>query len=84
MKDRDADLTQEPEMIQAFRDTWHLRIHSYLSHLYQRLKLARELLHPSGSIFIQIGQENVHLVRSFLTKRSAAITWCRKSTSGRR
>src|ERR1700740_3430053 len=50
VKDRDADLTQEPEMIRAFRDTWHLRVHSYLSHLYHRMKLAQDLLHPSGSI----------------------------------
>lgn len=66
VKDRDADLTQEPEMIRAFRDTWHLGIHSYLSHLYHRMKLAQDLLHPSGSIFLQIGQENVHLLRSLL------------------
>ena len=49
VRDRDSDLTQEPEMIRAFRDTWHLGIHSYLSHFYDRLLLARELLHPSGS-----------------------------------
>src|SRR6266566_2408639 len=46
VKDRDADLTHEPEMIRAFRDTWHLGVHSYLSHLYHRMKLARELLRP--------------------------------------
>lgn len=60
VKDRDADLTHAPEMIRAFRDTWHLGIHSYLSHLYHRMKLAQDLLRPSGSIFLQIGQENVH------------------------
>src|ERR1700674_1079995 len=59
VKDRDSDLTQEPEMIRAFRDTWHLGIHSYLGHLHKRLLLARELLSPSGSIFVQIGQGNV-------------------------
>jgi adenine-specific DNA-methyltransferase len=66
VKDRDSDLTQEPETIRAFRDTWHLGIHSYLSHLHQRLLLSRELLAASGSVFVQIGQENVHLVRSML------------------
>ena len=57
---RDEDLTQEPEMIRAFRDTWELEIHSYLAYLRDRLLLARELLHESGSCFVQIGDENVH------------------------
>ena len=59
----DADLTQEPEMIKAFRDTWELGIHSYLTYLRDRLLLARELLHDSGSIFIQISDENLHHIR---------------------
>ena len=59
---KDADLTAEPEMIKAFRDTWELGIHSYLSYLRDRLLLARELLTPSGSCFVQIGDENVHRV----------------------
>ena len=59
---RDADLTAEPEQIRAFRDTWELGIHSYLSYLRDRLLLARELLHESGSCFVQIGSENVHRV----------------------
>ena len=59
---RDADLTAEPEQIRAFRDTWELGIHSYLSYLRDRLLLARELLHESGSCFVQIGAENVHRV----------------------
>ncbi|WP_282950491.1 MULTISPECIES: site-specific DNA-methyltransferase, partial [unclassified Sphingopyxis] len=62
----DADLTQEPEMIKAFRDTWELGIHSYLTYLRDRLLLAKELLHESGSVFVQIGDENVHLVRNVL------------------
>ena len=67
VKDRnDADLTQEPEMIKAFRDTWELGIHSYLTYLRDRLLLARELLHESGSVFVQIGDENVHYVRNVL------------------
>ncbi len=61
---KDDDLTQEPEMIRAFRDTWELGIHSYLTYLRDRLLLARELLHESGSCFVQINDENVHLVRS--------------------
>lgn len=63
---RDEDLTQEPEMIRAFRDTWELGIHSYLTYLRDRLVLARDLLSPTGSIFIQIGDQNVHHVRELL------------------
>ena len=59
----DDDLTQEPEMIKAFRDTWELGIHSYLTYLRDRLWLAKELLHESGSVFVQISDENVHRVR---------------------
>jgi adenine-specific DNA-methyltransferase len=57
------DATRQPEQIKAFRDTWELGIHSYLSYLRDRLTVARELLTESGSIFVQIGDENVHLVR---------------------
>jgi len=60
---KDEDLTAEPEQIRAFRDTWELGIHSYLSYLRDRLLLARELLAESGSVFVQIGDENVHHVR---------------------
>ena len=63
---RDEDLTQEPEMVRAFRDTWELGIHSYLSYLRDRLLLARELLHEGGSCFVQIGDENAHLVRDLM------------------
>ena len=63
---RDEDLTQEPEQIRAFRDTWELGIHSYLTYLRDRLLLARELLHESGSVFVQIGDENLHLVRALM------------------
>lgn len=62
----DADLTQEPEMIKAFRDTWELGIHSYLTYLRDRLVLAKELLHDSGSVFVQISDENLHHVRELL------------------
>ncbi len=63
---KDADLTQEPETIRAFRDTWELGIHSYLTYLRDRLLLARELLSETGSIFFQISDENIHIVRSLL------------------
>lgn len=63
---KDEDLTAEPEQIKAFRDTWELGIHSYLTYLRDRLLLARELLTESGSIFVQIGDENVHLVRCLM------------------
>ena len=63
---KDDDLTQEPEMIRAFRDTWELGIHSYLTYLRDRLLLARELLHESGSCFVQISDENLHLVRNLM------------------
>ena len=59
---RDEHLPVEPETIQAFRDTWELGVHSYLSYLRERLLLVRELLHESGSVFVQIGDENVHRV----------------------
>jgi len=64
----DADLTQEPEMIKAFRDTWELGIHSYLTYLRDRLLMARELLTESGSVFIQISDENLHHVRQILAE----------------
>jgi adenine-specific DNA-methyltransferase len=66
VKDNDSNISGEPEMIKAFRDTWELGIHSYLSYLRDRLVLARELLTESGSIFMQISDENLHLVRSVL------------------
>jgi adenine-specific DNA-methyltransferase len=62
----DEDLTAEPEMIKAFRDTWELGIHSYLTYLRDRLLLARELLTESGSVFVQISDENVHHVRELM------------------
>jgi adenine-specific DNA-methyltransferase len=60
------DATRQPEQVRAFRDTWELGIHSYLSYLRDRLVVARELLTESGSMFVQIGDENVHLVRNVL------------------
>jgi adenine-specific DNA-methyltransferase len=66
VKDRADDMTRQPEQIAAFRDTWLLGIHSYLAYLRDRLSAARELLTESGSVFVQIGDENLHLVRSLL------------------
>jgi adenine-specific DNA-methyltransferase len=67
VKDGKADhITREPEQVKAFRDTWRDGIHSYLTYLRDRLTVARDLLTESGSIFVQIGDENVHRVRSLL------------------
>jgi adenine-specific DNA-methyltransferase len=66
VKDREQDLTREPEMVKAYRDTWTLGIHSYLAYLRDRLQMAKELLADSGSIFVQISDENLHRVRCVL------------------
>ena len=62
----DEDMTREPEMVQAYRDTWELGLHSYLTYLRDRLLLSRDLLTPSGSIFVQISDENLHHVREVM------------------
>src|SRR5882672_9983278 len=66
VKDREQDLTREPEMVKAYRDTWTLGIHSYLAYLRDRLAMSRELLSDSGSIFVQISDENLHRVRCIM------------------
>ena len=67
VKDGKADhITREPEQVKAFRDTWRDGIHSYLTYLRDRLTVARDLLTDSGSIFVQIGDENVHRIRSVM------------------
>ena len=66
VKDRDQDLTREPEMVKAYRDTWTLGVHSYLSYLRDRLLLCKELLADSGSIFVQISDDNLNRVRDVL------------------
>ncbi|HVX04523.1 MAG TPA: site-specific DNA-methyltransferase [Rhodanobacteraceae bacterium] len=67
VKDGNADhITREPEQVKAFRDTWRDGIHSYLTYLRDRLSVARDLLTESGSIFVQIGDENVHRVRAVM------------------
>ena len=66
VKDREDDLTREPEQVKAYRDTWTLGVHSYLAYLRDRLIVARELLTDSGSIFVQISDENLHRVRMLM------------------
>jgi adenine-specific DNA-methyltransferase len=83
---QDEDLTQEPETLKAFRDTWELGIHSYLTYLRDRLLLARELLSESGSIFMQISDENLHLARSLMdevfgVENFCAVLICRKTSA---
>lgn len=72
----DRSLTREPEQIRAYRDTWKLGIHSYLTYLRDRLLLARELLHESGSVFVQISDENVHFVRQILDEVFGRQNFC--------
>jgi adenine-specific DNA-methyltransferase len=80
------DATRQPEQVKAFRDTWELGIHSYLSYLRDRFVVARDLLADSGSIFVQIGDENLHLVRDVLDEVLGADNFCSqiafKKTSG--
>ena len=84
----DEDMTREPEMVKAYRDTWELGLHSYLTYMRDRLLLCRDLLAPSGSIFVQISDENLHHVRELMDEVFGAenfvgvITVC-KTTSGR-
>lgn len=72
----DEDFTREPEMVQAYRDTWGLGVHSYLSYLQDRLLLARNLLAPTGSVFVQISDENVHHVREVMDDVFGAVNFC--------
>ena len=80
------DLTRQPEQIKAFRDTWELGIHSYLNYLRDRLTVARELLTESGSVFVQISDENVHLVRCIMDEVFGSENFIRlisfRTTSG--
>lgn len=73
---KNEDATRQPEQVKAFRDTWKLGIHSYLSYLRDRLVVARELLNESGSVFVQIGDENVHLVRALLDEVFGSENFC--------
>ena len=71
----DGDMTREPEMVKAYRDTWELGLHSYLTYLRDRLLLARELLHESGSVFVQISDENLHHVRGLLDEVFGSVNF---------
>jgi adenine-specific DNA-methyltransferase len=73
---KDEDLTQEPEMIRAFRDTWELGIHSYLTYLRDRLLLSRELMVEAGSIFVQINNDNLHFIRQLMDEIFGAANLC--------
>ncbi len=73
---KDEDLNQEPETLKAFRDTWELGIHSYLAYLRDRLLLSKELLHESGSCFVQISDENIHHVRELMDEVFGANNFC--------
>lgn len=66
VKEKEADLTREPEMVKAYRNTWNLGIYSYLSYLRDRFILGKELLADAGSVFVQISDENLHRVRAAL------------------
>ncbi|MEL7729842.1 DNA methyltransferase [Citromicrobium bathyomarinum] len=86
VKDGKADhLTREPEQVKAFRDTWADGIHSYLTYLRDRLTVARDLLTESGSVFVQIGDENVHRVRALMDEVFGDENFCSQiayATSG--
>jgi adenine-specific DNA-methyltransferase len=73
---KDDDLNTEPEMIKAFRDTWELGIHSYLTYLRDRIKIAAELLTETGSFFLQISDENLHFVRQILDETFGVENFC--------
>ena len=75
-----AHITREPEQVKAFRDTWRDGIHSYLTYLRDRLTVARDLLTESGSMFVQIGDENVHLVRAVMDEVFGAENCCGQIT----
>lgn len=76
VKDKEKDLTREPEVVKAFRDTWELGVHTYLTYLRDRLRVARDLLTPSGSIFVQISDENLHRVRALLDDTFGVSNFC--------
>ncbi|MCL4746067.1 MAG: site-specific DNA-methyltransferase [Burkholderiaceae bacterium] len=77
VKDGNVDhITREPEQVKAFRDTWRDGVHSYLTYLRDRLTVARDLLSDSGSIFVQIGDENVHRVRTLLDEVFGDTNFC--------
>jgi len=86
VQNKEEDLTREPETVRAYRDTWTLGLHSYLGYLRDRLIVCRDLLSDSGSIFVQIGDENVHRVRALMDEvfgsHNCVAIICITKTSG--
>src|ERR1022692_2709937 len=80
VKDKETILTREPEMVKAYRDTWTLGVHSYLAYLRDRLIVAKKLLSDSGSIFVQISDENLHRVRTLLDEVFAPASFIAQIT----
>lgn len=82
----DDEMTREPEMVKAYRDTWELGLHSYLTYLRDRLLIAKELLHETGSVFVQISDENLHHIREVMDEVFGEVNCCGvisfKKTSG--
>jgi len=76
VKNTEADLTREPEMVKAYRDTWRLGVHSYLAYLRDRLIVARQLLADAGSLFVQISDENIHHLRELLDEIFGPENFC--------
>src|SRR5258706_13007745 len=72
----DEHMTREPEMVKAYRDTWEFGLHSYLTYLRDRLLIAKELLHESGSVFVQISDENIHHVREVMDEVFGPDQFC--------
>jgi adenine-specific DNA-methyltransferase len=85
VKEKPEDLTRELEMVKAFRDTWRLGIHSYLSYLRDRLMMAKELLSDSGNVFVQISSENMHRVKALMDEvfgaENLVTTICYRTSS---
>ena len=75
VQEKDSSFTREIEMVKAYRDTWHLGVHSYLTYLRDRIIAAKELLSESGSLFLQIGDENLHRVQCILDEVFGAVNW---------
>ena len=76
VSDKTNDMTREPEMVRAYRDTWRLGVHSYLTYLRDRIVVAHKLLAETGSIFVQISDDNVHRVRALLDEIFGASNFC--------
>jgi adenine-specific DNA-methyltransferase len=72
----DADLTREPEMVKAYRDTWEVGLHSYLTYLRDRLTVSRDLLTPAGSVFVQVSDANIHHIRELLDEIFEPENFC--------